>query len=220
MGEARIFLGATPDQRRERRREALVESAFDLLQEGGLVAVGVRSVSQRASLNTRYFYESFASVDDLLIFMLQGLFADVLARGMSALREGGLTDVQKASDDDILTQFRHGLRVALTVALDDPRKLALLTAANASVGRVRQEMRAMVLRLADVIAGYAGAKEIGIDKATALFIAGGIVEVALAHVAGDLSVARKELIERMARITLGAINGSRAGIKKRAKKRP
>lgn len=205
--EARLFLGKSQSQRRLQRRAQLIAAAYDLLLEGGGAAIGIRSVSQRAGLNTRYFYESFEATDDLLLAMLQELFADVLAKGMSALHEMKMVDPRTASDHDLLKVFQHGLRVALAVALDDPKRLALLVAANSGDGRLRQDLRRMVLRLAEAIAGDENAPRVGIDQATALFIAGGVMEVSLAHVAGVLPIDREALVGRLAQISLGAVKG-------------
>ena len=52
--------------RRAERRALLVDAAFRLFGDGGEAAVSVRSVCRECGLNTRYFYESFADIDDLL----------------------------------------------------------------------------------------------------------------------------------------------------------
>src|SRR5690242_11257414 len=62
----RVYGGATGPQRRDQRRRALLDAAATLIRDGGLAAVGYRAVCRASGLSERYFYESFADVDDLL----------------------------------------------------------------------------------------------------------------------------------------------------------
>lgn len=89
MKDLRAYGGVPADQRRNDRRGKLVVAVFDVVAADGIHAVTVRKVAAKAGLSTRYVYESFADVDDLL----QGAF-DVAAREMvctveAAIRETG-----------------------------------------------------------------------------------------------------------------------------------
>ena len=208
MSGSRSFLGESPAQRQLRRRNTLIEAALDLIQEGGLVAIGVRSVSKRANLSARYFYESFASVEDLVILMLREVFDELMAQGMNALHEADNGSIQPLVETEILARFHYGLHAALAVVLNDARKIALIASANADRGAVGQELRGMVLMVADAIATDPRAPDAGIDHTSALFIAGGIVEVTLAHVTGELTLDREALVKRLAPMSFGAIKAS------------
>ena len=63
----RRWAGTTLDARQAARREQLIEAGFALLGEQGASAVTVRGVTRTAQLSERYFYESFADRDALLI---------------------------------------------------------------------------------------------------------------------------------------------------------
>jgi AcrR family transcriptional regulator len=67
-GTARTWGGSTLDDRRDARRERLLEVGLELLGgPEGPAAVSVRSVCRHAKLTDRYFYESFADRDELLL---------------------------------------------------------------------------------------------------------------------------------------------------------
>lgn len=66
MSSATRWAGVPLADRRVERRSLLISAAFTLFGEGGEAAVSVRSVCRKCGLNTRYFYESFGDVDELL----------------------------------------------------------------------------------------------------------------------------------------------------------
>jgi AcrR family transcriptional regulator len=67
MVATRAYRGVPADERREVRRQALIETALDCLHADGLAGVSVRSICARARLTPRYFYESFEDLDQLLV---------------------------------------------------------------------------------------------------------------------------------------------------------
>ena len=56
-----------------------IETALDCLHDDGLSGVGVRSICARARLTPRYFYESFADLDELLVAVVDAVAAEVAA---------------------------------------------------------------------------------------------------------------------------------------------
>ncbi len=209
MVESRNFLGETPDERRDRRREALIDAALTLVSSGGLPAIGVRSVTSEAKLSSRYFYESFTDSDDLLVAALQRVAAELLEVGIAGLEAAELADPKTASESELLERFGRGLDAALSVLFDDPRKAALVVAASAGGSRLRQELQQLTLVVATAITEHQKATDIGFDYTSALFVAGGIAQLTIAYVSGELPVERTELVERLARYSLGVITTSR-----------
>lgn len=69
-GRGRRWKGLDADERQAGRRERLTDAAMTLLAEGGPSAVTMRGVSRAAGLTERYFYESFASREVLLVDLL------------------------------------------------------------------------------------------------------------------------------------------------------
>lgn len=62
----RSYDGKTADARREERRETLIETGIQLFGGQGYASVSLNAVCADAGLTKRYFYESFASVEELL----------------------------------------------------------------------------------------------------------------------------------------------------------
>lgn len=63
----RTYGGRTAQQRREERRRTLLDVGRELWCEQGWAAVTMRGVCARAELSDRYFYESFADREALLV---------------------------------------------------------------------------------------------------------------------------------------------------------
>lgn len=83
---------------------------------GGESAVTVRSVCRGARLNTRYFYENFTDVNELL-----GVVYDEVVAGLvSALNEA------IAGQADVRTRLRAGIRAGLDFTTADPRRGKIL----------------------------------------------------------------------------------------------
>ncbi len=209
MAASRNFLGETPDERRNRRTDALIDAALTLVSTGGLPAIGVRSVTAEAKLSNRYFYESFTDSDDLLVCALQRVAAELLEIGIAGLEAAELADPKAASESELLERFRHGLDAALSVLFDDPRKAALIVAASAGGPRTRHELQQLVSVVATAITDHQNAIDIGFDDTSALFVAGGIAQLTIAFVSGELPIERAEFVERLARYSLGVITTSR-----------
>lgn len=89
----------------------LVDAAFQLFGEAGETAVTVRSVCSTASLNTRYFYESFTDINELLGAVYDVVVAELIA----------LADAMSDLPDD-RSRLRAGIRSVLDFSSDDPRR--------------------------------------------------------------------------------------------------
>ncbi|MFW0793023.1 TetR/AcrR family transcriptional regulator [Gordonia sp. CPCC 205515] len=66
MTTPKLWRGQTLSDRATARREEFVAVAEDMLGEQGAAAVTMRAVVRTANLSPRYFYESFASREELL----------------------------------------------------------------------------------------------------------------------------------------------------------
>src|ERR671936_1321771 len=64
---ARNYAGLSADERRLARRERLIEGAIRAYGELGYRNTTVKAVCEAAGLTERYFYESFANSEALLI---------------------------------------------------------------------------------------------------------------------------------------------------------
>lgn len=91
----------------------LVAAAFELLGTDGVAAVTVRAVCREAKLNSRYFYECFATTDDLLGAVYDhvvGELADVVV------------EASEAAGERRDRRTRAGIRAVLAFTSADPRR--------------------------------------------------------------------------------------------------
>src|SRR4051812_6112024 len=82
---ARNYAGLSADERRLARRERLIEGAIRAYGERGYRNATVKAVCEAAGLTERYFYESFANSEALLVASYRAVTAILL----KALEEAG-----------------------------------------------------------------------------------------------------------------------------------
>ena len=63
------------------RSQRIIRAAHELVAEGGLEAVSLRSLLEKSGLSRRAFYERFEGMDDVLL----ALFEEAMARGAAGL---------------------------------------------------------------------------------------------------------------------------------------
>lgn len=71
----RRWTGQTQEQRRAERRELLIASAIGQYGSVGFRSTGVRAICREADLTERYFYESFANGEELLLAAFERVVA-------------------------------------------------------------------------------------------------------------------------------------------------
>jgi AcrR family transcriptional regulator len=138
----RVYAGATAVERRERRHAQLLEAALDVFGESGLPGVGVRSVSARAGLAPRYFYESFADRDALLLALYDRLAEESATAALTAIA---------AAPDEPRARVRAGLVGGLETLERDPRRGRLLFVDAAAEPGLQQRRDATILRFAEIL---------------------------------------------------------------------
>jgi AcrR family transcriptional regulator len=188
-GSARTYGGATHSERRSRRQALLIDAALDLIADGGVGSLTVRGVCAQARLNDRYFYESFRSVDELLLALLD----DQITRAFDAL-----LPAIEASEPDPVVRARAAIGTGLGFLGDDPRRDRLLLESQATEA-LRARRRDLIQMLAQVMADQgrvllAGqdALDPDIDLAALILVAGGFELVTL-WLRGELDVSREHL---------------------------
>ena len=87
-GAARIYGGQERGTRVAERRQRFVEAGIRQFGSLGYQATTVRSLCAEAELSTRYFYESFVSVEALLIASYQQLMESFRERLLQRLAKG------------------------------------------------------------------------------------------------------------------------------------
>lgn len=201
MSVSRSYGGVAADERRSRRRAALLEAALDLLGSAD-GDISVRAVCTRSRLTQRYFYESFTTLDELQGALFTQIADEIARQGAAALARRAPTDLYDAC--------RTAFEGAYSVFEQDPRKARatlVISAGADGLGGVRREV---VISYADAMRAYLGPTiGQGIDsprgRATLLYAVGGALEVTHAALNGDVSLTHSELCDEAGRLLASSV---------------
>lgn len=184
--------GVPPETRQAERRRLLLDTAFDLLGTDGWSATTVRGVCQAARLNPRYFYESFADLDELLIAVYDRIVEDAGAVAAAAVA---------VADDDATSKARAGIGALMRYVVEDVRRVRILFV-EASGNERLMRRRLDVLHAAAAVVEDAGGQLFGrppegerIGRITAHLLVGGATELLVTWLDGKLDVTLDELID-------------------------
>jgi AcrR family transcriptional regulator len=186
----RKWRGVDPDARTAERRERLIEAAIELLATEGLAGTTVRAVCARTGLHSRYFYESFADIGALLVAVydrLAGQFLDYV------------TGAADRAGDDPRSRVQAVLRATAEVFLQQTDLVRILNVEAIGNEELNERRIQIVHRVAEMIEEDAyrtyGGLVAGerIAAVSARFIAGGLAELFLAWVDGELKGTVEEL---------------------------
>ena len=186
------WTGVPAEDRRAERRELLLDVTFELLGTVGWSGTTVRAVCQAARLNPRYFYESFADLDALVVAVYDRLIAELRAEVTAAIDAAG---------DDPVAQTRAAVETTV-VFVDEDRRRARVLYVEAlgceALNRRRIETGYDVVTFVeDDTAGRRGAPPAGeqIARITAAVLVGGFSELLVAWLDGRIAVSRRQLID-------------------------
>jgi AcrR family transcriptional regulator len=176
-------------------------AGLELFGTVGYAQTSVRAVSVAASLNSRYFYESFSSREDLLHSVYQRIIEEIFTAAIEAVTQA----------DTIDAQARAGLRAAWTAVTQDRRKARVVAievvGVSERIERKRREARHALAQLtADNAISLAGSGvRLRLDPVlTARFPMGGVVEILLDWINGDVDATPDELVEHFAALFTAA----------------
>lgn len=133
----RHYGGHSTEQRRLARRERLIEAATRVYGEVGYRNATVKAVCEAAALTERYFYESFANSEALLIAAFDTVSRRLLDH-LEAIRAG-----HTGSADE---RGHAVLRAYYQTLKDDPVRAQLFVVEIARVGPAVDEVGAALLR--------------------------------------------------------------------------
>lgn len=192
--EPRRYRGLSVVERRAQRRERLLDAGLELFGTQGYAGSSIRAISAAAGLNSRYFYESFSSREDLLYHVYQRAVQDVAQAVVAAT----------ARERSVEGQARAGLRASWEVLTGDRRRARVIVLEVVGVSerleRVRREnrhaMADIVVRNAMSLAGED--VELRMDP---VFIAraliGASLEVLVDWIHGDVHASTEEIVEQL-----------------------
>lgn len=198
----RPYAGQLAHERKAARRAALIEAGFDLLGTEGAHAMTVRAVFQKAGLSQRYFYESFANIDELQVAVFDHVMEQFLARAFTDLPTDG--DVRKT-----IAAFV----AAFARTLDDARSMRVaLVEAWGSEALMRRRVETLhsgaAVLAAAVKGGADDAPTDGSVELAAFTIVGGLLESMLAWVDGALDTPKETLFAQFIDISVATMNAT------------
>lgn len=138
MSSPTRWAGIPLADRRSERRSKLIDAAFGIFGTDGESALSVRSVCRACEFNTRYFYESFTDIDELL-----GAVYDETALALGEAIERDLHGFA----DSVRARTRAGIVAVLHFSSADPRRGRVLfteAQANPVLARRREETQQLL----------------------------------------------------------------------------
>ncbi len=150
--------GLSAEERTAARRKLLLVAARELLASQGEASLSIRSIATRARLNTRYFYESFEAIDDVLGAAFDELNVE-LAEAMIE-RSTGVEDPSEL--------LRIGILTVLEFIEDKPERSCLLFSEGQSNATLIQRRRGaqdlLILLVRERPATPEAARELATDR--------------------------------------------------------
>jgi AcrR family transcriptional regulator len=197
--QTRPYKGRSPDERKAERRRRLIKAARELWGDQGWAGVSMRGVCSLARLNDRYFYESFADVESLLLAVYDQGLEELVGRMGQSIASAPAQPEQLVGA--AVATFVHALA-------SDPRAARIGLAEPAGSPALEQRRRDTYHVFADIGIGAARAHlpNRTIDEAVlrmdALFALGGLGELVLTWLTGSLPVTEDELVEHITKAVL------------------
>ena len=201
-GSGRRYGGRTAEERQEERRAQLVDAGIELFGTLGFGGTSIRAVLRESGLAERYFYESFDSLEALLVAVHERIHAVVVAQVMAA------TD---AAGTDVEARARAGLHAFVGAITTDPRwvKIKLQELGGSAGEEVREFKRRATGRYADLLVAYgplAATQARGLQpEALARAVLAAVESLLDAWVAGDLPLDLEGLIDHAVIIIKGTV---------------
>lgn len=197
---ARPYRGLSPEQRRTERRRRLIEAAVAVYGERGYRQATVKAVCEAAGLTERYFYESFASSEELLIASFNAVTFSVLGEVRQAAQAAGRS--RKAKSRALLGAYFAALQ-------REPRSARMFLVEIRGVSRAVDKAFEAALReigheVARIIAPPGGQD----DELLQAGVIGGVIHIALRWIEQGYSPSLDEVTDTALR--LGMVLASRA----------
>ena len=207
----RLYRGISSSERGAQRRERLLEAGLELFGTNGFAGTSIRAVSAEASLNSRYFYESFTTREDLLYNVYRRIIYEIADASAEATAEA--VTIEETA--------RAGIRTGWTILTEDPRKARVLALEVVGVSeRLERLRRVMRHRFADLLFAdlllqdarrAAAGRRRPIDPVLAgRSLMGGVVELLADWVNGELDATVEEIVEHFTQLFVAVANAAAA----------
>jgi AcrR family transcriptional regulator len=188
----RMYGGVSAEDRRSRRREQLLDAGLELLGTEGWSATTMTAVCARAGLTERYFYESFADREALLLAVFDRVTSEAAEAVLAAI---------EASPREARTRSRAAIAAFVELMTDDPRKGRVAFVEALGSEALMRRRYATIRSFAALLSGEArefygiGEGRDQLVELTSFMLVGGLAEALMAWLGGELKTSRERLIE-------------------------
>jgi len=201
--QPRPWRGVPLDVRRAERREQLIDAAFDLLGTDGWRGTTVRGVCQGARLNPRYFYESFDDLESLLIAVFDRLVLQATDLSLQAISLAGPDPAARAA---------AVIAASVRYVTEDPKRARILfveAQGNERLARRRLDtMHATAEFLERSTWRQTGMGDDRIGMVASHLLVGGLTELVITWLDGNLKISLEELVEDAAALMVAVGAGA------------
>ncbi|HWE56254.1 MAG TPA: TetR family transcriptional regulator [Acidimicrobiales bacterium] len=211
----RRWSALSAEDRQAERRRLLIETGIDLIGGDGWAALTVRRIIERAQLNPRYFYESFADIEQLAVAVYDRIVEELGAQVLAQLSTPGRDETEVV---------RAGVQVIVEFIDADRRRGRILYAEAPGLEAVRRRRVEAGRAVVGFVEQYAAsqrpvpATDIAVGRVGAAFLVGGVSHLLAEWTAGHIKVSKLELIDDVTAMFLavgdaaGAIAGAAAAV--------
>ena len=186
------YRGVSAPDRRIARRVRLLDATLEVWGRDGGPPLTMTRVCAEAGLTERYFYESFAGLDEAMIAVMERIADEIAERTVSAL---------ETTDGDPTARVRSAIGAFVRILTDDPRKGRVAIVESARLEALRLRRAALLRQFAELAAREARAlfgprawTESEGRLAATMFI-GGVAELVTAWIEGTLEVSPDEIVQ-------------------------
>lgn len=188
----RSYRGVSQEERRADRRSRLIAAAVEVYGERGYRQASVKAVCEAAGLTERYFYESFANSEELLI------------ASYNAVTYGLFNQIKKATQDSTASRSERAramLDAYFTALKNEPRSAQLFLVEIRGVSPLvdeafNQAVRSIAREVMEVLATSKSKS----DELLAVGIVGGISQIALHWIQQGYALPIREVIDAAMRL--------------------
>ncbi|AZG46404.1 TetR/AcrR family transcriptional regulator [Gordonia insulae] len=198
----RAYGGEEGDIRVARRRATLIDAVLELLGASDGGSVTVRGVCREAGLTTRYFYESFDSIETLVGATFDEVIAEISDDALTAFADG----------EDVESKVTGAIAAIVRIIDEDRRKGRLLfsqSLLSPTIAAKRMESTALFAGL--TLRSAAGVLELRSHPkalAAANFQVGGLARLLAAWLDGHLDLDREGVVEVSVGLMMALADGA------------
>jgi AcrR family transcriptional regulator len=187
-GVTRPWRGISADDRRTERRQRLLDAGLEMFGTRGVAATGIGDICEQAGLTKRYFYESFAAIDELAEAVFEQITDRIAERVIPGIVAG------RGSDP------RPALTAWVEAVVGDPRVIRIL-AVEGRNGRLARSGAGFANRAVDLWFTFAGEDTQRRDdpalRLRAYAFAGAMAQIGLALHDGQLPMTVEDVIDEL-----------------------